>query len=171
MNLVKRTGSSFVPVNVGNLKPTGSESDPSRSMATGMNPEPGTSQSKRRISTKPRTEQPQIDESLAVTQIPEQDLDFTAPSYSWESDLKSDSINEVERRDFLIDDVKNPFEEDPEIAKKKISDQPNARSEPVFEPLNINEASKTPKHIENSSSQSEQAETIPGKNPFRPGMP
>ena len=114
VNLVRRSDAGFEPVSdnkPGPIKPASTKPGSSNS-------EPLKTSTEARVTT-PHTrsdesrgdigEDPELDENLAVTQYPEQDLEFTAPAYSWDNDLKSEISNEESIRDVPIDDVENPF--------------------------------------------------------------
>ena len=166
VNLVIRSGSSFIPVDGKKLKPIESESGASRVPAPESGVTPGVSQLRNQDSLMDSVSEPEIDEDLAVTQYPEQDLDFTAPSYSWNSDLKSDSFNEEAMRDILIDDVRNPFQENSENGSRKKISKTTARIEPVFEPLNLDDLSNTQEGLDEDGLPGKQTNSESGKSLF-----
>jgi predicted Zn finger-like uncharacterized protein len=164
-NLVQRSGSGFVAVSGNMSRPIKSGSSNSQpAMAPGEAKET-TTHSRPGNSMGAAGQAPKIDESLAVTQYPEQDLEFSAPAYPWDGDIKSDSFNEESIRDILIDDVKNPFaEKTPVKSAREVSVSDEDRKEPVLGPLNLNEAPGNLSDVASRESESEFVKSQPDKS-------
>ena len=154
MNLVVRSGDEFVPVTVVSAEMEPSTVGPVVDVDA-QKDDVGLVDGEGRATSSPDIDSlhsASLDDDLAVTYIPDPDLEFSGPSYDWKKDENEEVV-----KDIYIDDVKNPFDDDPDPSQKK-EPVKEARTAPAFSPLDLDEKLK-----KDESGSSETSETSKGE--------
>jgi predicted Zn finger-like uncharacterized protein len=153
-NLVVRSGDKFVPVTIvsANIE-QGSENSvvnvDAQNKNSGSGPVYSSKGGRSSNDIDPDVDShhaPGLDDDLAVTHIPDPDLEFSGPSYDWKYDANEEIVKNT-----YIDDIKNPFEDETKNLQKEESEQAS-RKEPVFSPLNLDEEPGKNESVSSSAS-------------------